>query len=286
MADLYFGILIVMLLSAGMLWLGLVVGRRAGRRRASLLLMIALLLLLAYQKFAADKLWMAKILPFSNLVIVGNFFPPLVALMAGLGWRLMPGGAVRRSVLLGPLVALPWVWIGHLVFGKPPELLNRWAGQVCLQSSDASCSAAAAATLLHAYRIESTEQEMADACLTRPNGQWIGGGTPMQGLYRGLKLKAAALKRKPAPFTGSLEDLRKNLREPVILTVELLVGDPHTGQYEQMHWDPGMRHTIVLFRFLQDGRAFVGDPDEGPETWSYEDLQVLWHGEGLRLESK
>jgi len=285
MSDLYFGILILLVASAVLFIGGLWVGKRLKPRAAGLLFMLTLAALLVYEKFAADQLWMAKLLPFSNLVVIGNFYPPLVALAASFALRILPKGILRRSVLLIPFLLLSWVALVRTVFGAPPELGNRWTRGVCLQTSDASCSAAAAATLLHAepYHIESTEQEMARLCLTHGSGSRAD-GTTMFGLYRGLKLKTAGTPWKPVPFHESLEALQKDFPGPVILTVELSVGDPRADNYP--NWDPGMRHSVVLFRFLPNGQALMGDPSTGRERWSVEDLRVLWHGEGLQLVRK
>jgi hypothetical protein len=278
MADLYIGILIVLSLAAALACLGLRLGRRLSRRRAALMLMLSVLVLLAYQKFAADRLGIARGLPFSNVVILGNFFPPIAAFMVGLAWNLIPGGVVRRSFLLVPLVVLSWWTILILVLGHPPDLRNRWSRGVCIQTSGASCSAAAAATLLHRYQIEASESEMAGVCLTRKEG------TSMLGLYRGLKLKTANTAWKPMPFKTTLEALQRDFKDPVILSVELQVGDPQSPHFLQWGWDSGMRHTVVLFRFLPGGEVEMGDPSAGRERWSIDELRVLWHGEGLRLD--
>src|SRR5437016_4951462 len=183
MSDLYLGILILLLASALLFIGGLWVGKRLRLRAAGLLFMLTLLALLAYEKYAADQLGMAKVLPISNLVVIGNLYPPLVALAASFALAILPKGILRRSVLLIPFLALSWVGLVRTVFGAPPELGDRWIRGVCLQTSDASCSAAAAATLLHAapYHIESSEQEMARLCLTHASGGRAD-GTTMFGL--------------------------------------------------------------------------------------------------------
>ncbi|HEX4793540.1 MAG TPA: hypothetical protein VH370_07100 [Humisphaera sp.] len=284
MLDVYLGILILLLISGLLFVAGLWIGKHVKPRTAVLLFMLTVFFLLAYQKFAADQLWLARILPFSNLVVIGNFFPPLVALAASFSLTALPKGVVRRSLLLIPFLALSWVGLVRTVFGAPPELGDRWIRDVCMQTSDASCSAAAAATLLHAapYHIESSEEEMARLCLTHSSGSRAD-GTTMHGLYRGLKLKTAGTPWKPVPFHQALDELQKNFPGPVILTVELQVGDPRAANYPG--WDPGLRHSVVLFRFLPDGRALMGDPDAelGRERWSLEDLSVLWHGDGIKL---
>jgi hypothetical protein len=55
-------------------------------------------------------------------------------------------------------------------------------------------------------------------------------------------------------------------------------------RYEQSWgWAPGVAHTVVFFGFRADGKAEIGDPAGGREHWRVQDLEVLWHGDGLRL---
>jgi hypothetical protein len=41
--------------------------------------------------------------------------------------------------------------------------------------------------------------------------------------------------------------------------------------------------TVVLFCFGPDGKVEVGDPAVGREQWRVQDLEVLWHGEGVEM---
>ena len=278
MADLYIAVVILIFVSAGALFLGEWLSRRLSPRDAGLLLMFSVLVLLAYEKLAADKLWIARLLPFSNVVILGNLFPPLVAFLSGLAWHRLPTLKIRKLILLIPLIILSWTGIAQLLFSSPPRMGNRWTRRVCLQTSESSCSAAAGATLLAAYGIPSTEHEMAELCLTRP------AGTSMLGLYRGLKLKTNGTNLKPLPFTGlSIDELAKTATGPVLLSVELLPGETLSEKYQQYGFGVGVRHSVVVFRFLPNNLVEVGDPATGRERWSFDDLRVLWHGEAIRL---
>jgi hypothetical protein len=180
-----------------------------------------------------------------------------------------------------PLVVLSWTGTGRLLLRSPPPLGNRWTSRdICRQTSNASCSAAAAATFLYACGIRSTEPEMADLCLTRSDG------TTMLGLYRGLKLKTAGTGWKLVPIADqSIDDLRQ-MTGPILLSVELLPGEPLAARYEQWGWGVGSPHSVVLFRFLPNNQIDIGDPDTGRERWSLEDLEVLWHGAGIRAVRK
>ena len=196
-------------------------------------------------------------LPFSSLVILADWLPPAVALLAGLAWRRMPGRTWRKTVLVLPLVGLCGYRSAARVVGEPPPLDERWKAGVCRQTSQASCSAAAAATLLRAHGIDATEAEMARLCLTR------GAGTPMHGLYRGLLLKTRDTPWRVEVFHETIGTLRSE-PGPVILSVRLNRGANVDPRYERLWgWAPGVKHTVCFFGFRDDGTTDVGDPAVG-----------------------
>ena len=277
MADLYLAAVITTSPSVTLFVFGLAMGRRLAPRAVAAAALLPCGFIVVFVRFADDHPALARLLPFSSVVILGDWIPPAAALLAGLAWRRMPGGAVRKGVLVVPLLALCGYRPAGRLIGSPPPLDDRWKHGVCRQTSQASCSAAAAATLLRAHGITTNESEMAALCLTRPRG------TPTVGLYRGLKLKTVGLPWKIEAFHGDLETLRRE-RGPVILSVRLDPGRGVDERYERLWgWAPGVNHTVVLFGFRDDGKTEVGDPAVGRENWRVEDLRVLWHGEGFRL---
>jgi hypothetical protein len=277
MRDIYFAMALMAAVSAGSLFAGLVLGRRLGPKvfaAVALLVCTAVVLLAA---FVTDHLLVARLLPFSNVIVLGDWIPPVVALLAGLAWRRIPGRPWRRGLLVSALLLLCGFRSYGRLFAHPPPLEEKSKRGVCLQTSQASCSAAAAATLLKAHGVETGEAEMARLCLTRP------AGTPMHGLYRGLKLKAAGAGLDVQAFRGDMESLRRETG-PVILSVRLEPDRRVDERYERLlGWTPGVSHTVVLFGFREDGKADIGDPAVGREQWRLEDLSILWHGEGIRL---
>src|SRR5258706_483371 len=83
--------------------------------------------------------------------------PWLAAVLMGAGAALMRGNPARRSVLLVPVAVLClWSSYGGFFLRLPP-LEERWSGRVCRQSSQATCGPAAAATLLAAHGVRSSE---------------------------------------------------------------------------------------------------------------------------------
>ena len=141
---------------------------------------------------------LSRVLPFSNLIVISNWQPWLVRLLAGLIWYRLPGGTWRRSLVSVLLVGSCLISIYRPILAQPPQLYDMWEGNICLQTSQVSCTPAAAATLLAAHGIKTTEEEMALLCLTNREG------TPMQGLYRGLKLKTADTPWEPYMFRARL----------------------------------------------------------------------------------
>ena len=278
MSDLYLAIAIVAAATVALFLLGLVLGRRAGPRGAAAFALAACGFVVAFVLLAADHLLLARLLPFSSLPVLGDWLPPAVALLAGVAWGRVPGARWRRSVLVAPFLMLCALRSYGLAFGGPPPLgEDRWKDGVCRQTSAASCSAAAAATLLRAYGIDATEAEMAQLCLTRE------AGTTMHGLYRGLKLKTYRTPWRVEAFRYDVEGLRRE-PGPVVLTVRLDPGPGIDERYERLWgWAPGVRHTVVFFGFQDDGKTDIGDPAVGREHWRTEDVRVLWHGEGIRL---
>jgi hypothetical protein len=277
--DLYLAIAIVALASLAALLLALRVGSRVSRKTATALCVLVLALVVAHVLWVSDRPWVARVLPVSSVIVLGNALPPLVAFLAGLSWRLIPGNVARRGMLLAALVGVCAFRSFGPVFVSPvPSTNDRWRRGVCLQTSPATCSAAAAATLLRAHGIDATESEMARLCLTRERG------TAAHGLYRGLKLKTAGTPWDVEVFDTDPAGLRAMAPPAAVLTVRL---DPTPGidpRYEQLWgWTPGVQHTVVFFRFTDDGKVEMGDPSVGRERWSAKDLSVLWHGEGMRL---
>ena len=280
MADLHTAIAIVVVSSVGTLLLGLRVGRRISNRSATFACGLTVAFLIAHVSLISDRLWVTRILPVSNVVILGDLLPPAVCFLAGLAWRVIPGHPLRRGVLIAILTGLCVHRSFRTAFAVPPgPLAERWRHDVCLQTSPATCSAAAAATLLCAHGIDATEAEMARLCLSTERG------TSNHGLYRGLKLKTAGTAWDVEAFHTDAAGLRA-APGLAILSVRL---DPTPGvdpRYEKLWgWTPGVAHSVVFFGFVPDahGKVEIGDPAAGREHWSARDVDVLWHGEGLRL---
>jgi hypothetical protein len=241
--------------------------------------MLATLLATAlFVVFLRDNVLLARCLPFSNLIVLGNWFPIAAAILAGLAWRHTPGGRLRRS---WPVVGLALVgsYAGvQPLLGRTPVCGNQWDPQgICRQTTPHTCAAACAATVLQMHGIPATEQELSELCLTRT-------GTTWQGLYRGLKRKTAGTPYDVEVFSCNADDLRDLTPDCMILTVGLRRGAQVDPIYEQQYsWTRGVLHAVLLFDFVGQDRVLMADPDVGKEQWTVGDLQVLFHRRGMRL---
>lgn len=126
---------------------------------------------------------------------------------------------------------------------------------VCRQTSGYSCAAAAAASFLHHYGVETSEREMARHCATRPGA----GGTSMCGVMRGLRRKLPGRSvRITAPDYGTLP-------APALVSTRL-------------NWLLG--HCIVVERVYPD-RVVVMDPLVGRCSMSRERFEASWKGDAV-----
>lgn len=278
MADLWAAAGIVAAGSAALFLAGHAIGRRAAPGAAGAAAAAGLGFVIAYALLLQDDLLLARLLPFPTVVVFGNALPLGAGLLAGLAWGRIPGGPVRKCLTVVPLSLVALRSLVAPILGSPPPCGDAWQDSVCLQTSEASCSAASAATILRLHGIPATEAEMADLCLTRESG------TTMLGLYRGLKRKTAGTAWDAEAFSGTAADLRAMAPRPAILEVGLPAGAPADPRYARdWGWAPGVSHTVVFLGFLPGARIQMGDPSVGREAWHESSLPVLWRGRGIRL---
>jgi hypothetical protein len=281
--DILAGILLLALLSFLALFAGAKATRRLKKRGANLLVVALVALLVAHSLLFQDSLFFARLFPFPGVVAFGSGQLLLIGLLAGVISAHLSGPRAAQLGVAGGLLLLGLVQASLPFLGAPPTgLAESWSNGVALQSSESSCSAASAATLLRSYGIAATEEEMVPLCLTRSQG------TSLLGVYRGLYLKTVGTPwRVEVLSRASIADLRRAVAAgPVLLSVGLdrLSLRPVDPRYEQDGgWAPGLRHAVVLFRFRPDGKIEMGDPAEGRELWNVNALDVLWRGEGVRL---
>ncbi|MBI1375753.1 MAG: hypothetical protein GC159_23840 [Phycisphaera sp.] len=279
MSDLIIAFIVLVVVSALLAWAGWCCGRVRQRWVVTLVMGAAVAACVLFLYFLQDRPILARLIPWSGVVVLGAWGVPLSAFGAGV---LMTAGRSRMWLRVVFAVALlgAGAYSSLIRFtGDVPACRDRWIGNVCLQSRDGNCGPAAAATLLAARDIHAAEAEMARLCLTGHSG------TTYLGLYRGLKRATADTEWDVEPFTGTPDDLR-NIDGPAILwlmlTDEAALND---SRYEQRWgWQFNVPHAVVLLGFSDSGRPIIGDPAVGPEMWGMNALDTLWRdGRALRL---
>ena len=294
MQDLYLGLAVMALLSACAFALGY--GLSGGHKWVGNgLAIVTVLLTLFYIRFAWNDIRLARLLPFSNLVVVGNWLPLTSTFLAGVVWRRIRHW--RRVIAVAAL----WIAAGYAaatpllatmfeinrVFPfvnrtRPPTCEDNWTPrrEACLQTTSATCTPACAATLLSLHGIEATEGEMARLCLTTSKG------TNWTGLYRGLKLKTHGTRYDVRVLSGSARKLLSTLRSPTILSVGLPMDTRPDSYYRtKWVWNPGEEHSVILLGINKEGMLQIIDPDDRIvfENWHPRDIAVLWRGQGMTL---
>ncbi len=245
-------------------------------------LTLAVVSMFAYALNVAGQLYLARFVNTSAAIVWTNLSPLFAGLAAGWASQLPGIPPMRRYFLsgllsVGVLIALFWPHI-QIFLRPPPEGDPNRMFVMATQSAPATCSPAAATTLLRYEGIEASEAEMIPLCLTEAKG------TPTLGLYRGIKIKADRENRKVEIVHASLDELLESDDWPILLTVKLPIDAVVDPRYEeQWGWIPGTGHSVVALRRDPSGGIVIGDPAAGVEVWMEKDMNTLWHGEGIRL---
>ena len=280
MSDLVIGYAILALTAAGLFLATCQFARGWSSRACNWMAVGVVALLFVYIRTLWYDVRLADILPFPNLIVLGNWLPLFAAVMTGLVWRQTPGAPLRRSYTTLLLAGAGSLAAVFPLLGSSPQCGDRWDKLgTCLQTTKFSCSPAAAATLLKRHGIAASEQEMAELCLTRHGTSW-------QGLYRGLKLKTAGTGWDVEICRSSPADLARNCNSPMILSVGLDGSAPADTEFtREFGWIPGVNHSVVLEGFSSSGCAVIADPSQemSREHWDQGTLAALTRGNAFRL---
>ncbi|MCD0459033.1 cysteine peptidase family C39 domain-containing protein [Roseiconus lacunae] len=255
---------------------------KLGGQKTMLCLAAATLAMIYFLFYATGQLFWAKLVPHSAAIIYTNFACLFAAVATGAVWRLPNTPHWRRGILAvalsgGTIIIVFWPLLSIAL--RPPQPGSaQWKDGVALQTTWANCSPAAAATLLRAEGIAVTEADMVPVCLTDASG------TPTLGLYRGIKLVAQRHDAAVEVVDSNLSRLLAEDDWPVLLAVKLPYGVDDRRYADQWGWIPGMGHSVVALGRGPGGEGIlIGDPSRGLEIWAENDLQILWHGKGIRL---
>lgn len=263
---------------------------------------LIVLLIAVYVRTVWGQLWIVKWIPLPSVIVLSNWFPPLLAALGAVVWlRLEPEAnaaskaetpsllsIARRLPVMLLLLAAATYSLMYFIPQEPPVCENRWlrpspplVWPVCRQTTPNTCSAASAATILYTLGIETSEQEMAELCLTKSGTTWLG-------LYHGLSTKLLGTQYRVGFFEGDIPQLQAMTENhPVLMCCQL----PHAVAARQPRfekdggWIPGMAHSAVYFGNFNDYHI-VGDPSRGYEFWTTADLATLWTGKALTIETQ
>lgn len=280
MSDLVVGYTAIAALALGLFLLIARAARHHSSRFLDAAALVTVLALFAYIRWLWYDPRLAEWLPFSNLIVVGNWLPLFAALLAGLVWGRMAPHPLRRAIVSGALGLAGLLAAAWPVLGSVPRCGERWDKLgTCLQTTKFTCSPACAAMLLQRHGIAASEQEMTELCLTRRGTSW-------QGLYRGLKLKTAGTAWDVEVCQGPADVVARRRGGPMILSVGLAAGTPDAAELtREFGWVPGVNHSVVLESVRSGGIAIIADPSQemSREHWDPEMLATLWRGTALRL---
>ncbi|MEI6233535.1 MAG: hypothetical protein WCT04_10810 [Planctomycetota bacterium] len=203
-------------------------------------------------------------------VVLYNPIPLFVSLILSLLALLYPPRPMRLVLYGIVCIAINFNYFGN-AFYNPVRCENQWDGACCLQTTDSTCAAAAAATLLKLNGIETTEEDMKHLCLSGYRG------TNLESLYYGLRSKVDSSGKLVLVSCESCDAfLARN--EPAIIYVVL---DAKTNELDKRYsrdwgWTVGTAHAVVFIRKTSDGKILMADPGTGLEQWHEEGLKRLW----------
>lgn len=282
-ADLVWALLIVAGVSVATGTLGGWAGRRPGKWWWIAVVVLAAAGTGAYLLWGREATGWTRVLPFAGVVVLSNPTPWLAAATAGvcLAQRKLPRW--RRGVLAGVLVVAGFYVPVQTLWNTPPPTVPTWADGVALQTTPSTCTPAAAATLLREHGLEFTERGLAPLCLTNTEG------TPLLGLYRGLRLATADTDLRPVMRYLTLDELRERPGVlPAVVSVRLTrEADAREPRYRQRWgWILGVRHSVVFLGFDGPDHVWVGDPGVGRERWRLEHIRDLWVGDVTTLQAE
>ncbi len=252
----------------------------ATRSRVNAVATVGVALLLWYVLRYHGTWQMARLLPFSSAIVLGNWIPIGGAFFAGLtlgesaipGWRRLGWAAL---ILIACVYSVACCFLGH-VSERELSAGNAHFGQ---QNWRSSCGASCAAVLLQLHGIEATEGELVKLCLTSHRG------TPALGVYRGLKIKTAGSRWDVEIVTCPLDELLA-MEGPLLLRDQIPEARLLDGTKDGKRMGRRLEHAVLLLDGRDPDHIRILDPASGiryPVRWTIEDLRERWRGEALRL---
>ena len=260
--------------------IGLQTSTRWPARRTAALAIIVLAALLVFL-FRYHGTWqIARVLPYSGAIVLGNWIPVGAAFFAGimLGQRETPRWrryCLACLILLASSYSVACSFLGHL------PVRHRFSRQYTAteQGRQSSCGACCAANLLQHHGIDANEDELVGLCLTSYRG------SPALGLYRGLKRKTADTDWDVEVVTCTADELIRT-RGPLLIRVWIptILRLDHRGLSPE--FGRRAQHAVLLMDAHDDDHIQILDPavpDDRRRNWDIARLRGCWPGEALRL---
>lgn len=219
-------------------------------------------------------------------VLISNLTLVFVCFLAGFAWEIPGVRSTRGALALGTLVVLGGVFffaplLRPLLMPVQLAAQGRWIDGVCLQTDDASCGPAAAATLLSQHGVDVDEREMAKYCLTSR------AGTEPLALYQGLVSRSGAAGLSTRVASRDPDDWARHGQFPLLAMVsppELQFGTSRVVRLQQLLGRSSDGHAVVILGVADNGDYEIADPASGRVTWSRATVHRFYSGQAIYLE--
>jgi hypothetical protein len=236
----------------------------------------------AYMLWIWDRPILARILPFSNAIILGNWLPVAAAFFIGVCLKTETIAYLRRVFFATALGCLCGFSLISPLLGDAPEcgILDQSGRIFEFQTTKQTCSAACAAGLLRLHGIDATEEELAALCLTRSGTHWLG-------VFRGLKIKTAGTEWDVIVEEVTPNQLTCSENLPGVLALTFKPEAAENSMESGFGTEVG--HTVVCLGTSQKSKTlevFDPSPDYGFESWNDRILEDVQTGILLRLVSR
>ncbi|MEJ7590791.1 MAG: hypothetical protein WKF77_04530 [Planctomycetaceae bacterium] len=279
MVDLYLSLVVMLTLCGLAAFAGGALQERAGRAMVVSAEVLVCLATVAYLNLLWDRPSLSRLLPFSSTIILGNWLPIVGSFFLGVCLKTEYITFLRRIVLAICMVAISGYSLARPMLGTPPVCVPvMYDRTLDFQTTDQTCSAACAASLLRLHGISANEKELASLCLTRRGTHWLG-------VYRGLKLKTAGTNWDVIAEEVSTQDLFRGELGPGILALSFHVAESGRTCDPEWGFESDVGHSVLILKSHAPAALDVFDPapDYGFETWSEDVLVSVRNGILLRL---
>ena len=279
MVDLHLSLGIMISLCGLAAYAGASLQKRAGRVVVFSIEVVVCLVTAVYLQYLWDRPLLSRLLPFSGAVILGNWLPLVGSFFLGVCLKTERITQLRRIVLATAMVGISGYSLAKPMLGHPPACVPSFNNRTLdFQTTNQTCSAACAASLLRMHGISATEDELARICLTRRGTHWLG-------VYRGLKLKTVNTNWDVVAEEVNPMDLFGSKPNFGILAMSFQAAGENQVVDPEWGFESDVGHTVLVLQSRSPKSLDVFDPspEYGHETWNQEVLASVKQSILLRL---